>query len=83
MARLRHQTGFAELRRELHTDFLGNRFPRREQGGQDRASLVIPAQHRKQPDAERQVRRLGVGALEGGHRPRVVQQADVRIGPEP
>ena len=81
--RLRHQTGFAELRGELHTDFLGNRFPRREQRRQDRAGLVIPVQHREQANAKRQVRRLGAGALEGSHRPWVVQQADVRLGPEP
>lgn len=81
--RLRHETGFAELRGEFPAGLLGN-FPiEGQQVGENVARFFVPAQHGEQPDPKR--KRLGVTrtTIERCDRRRIVEQPDVRLGAKP
>ena len=82
-ARLGDETRLAELPRQFQSGPVGRAPIKGQQFGQDLARLVVAAQHGEEPNAKRQVFWLTTGTLEHSDRCRIVEQSDVRLGPEP
>ena len=82
-ARLGDETRLAELPRQFQSGPVGRAPIKGQQFGQDLARLVVAAQHGEEPNAKRQVFGLTAGTLEHSDRCRIVEQSDVRLGPEP
>ena len=82
-ASLGDETRLAELHRQFQSGQVGKAPIKAQQFGQDLAGLVVPAQHGEEPNAKRQVLGLTASTLEHSDRCRIVEQPDVRLGPEP